>query len=155
MSLQRSRDSLAVPESAVREACGETPVPELGVIEQVWDTDPIPGDAIPDRAADAFASLPLEDVPKGGEVALGVGSRGIANLADIVAGVVTEVREQRYEPFVFPAMGSHGGATAEGQREMLAELGVTEETIGIVDSDSVRVLRTTDTMRLKRLVDRP
>ena len=94
-------------------------------------------------------------MPKGGEVALGVGSRGIANLADIVAGVVTEVREQRYEPFVFPAMGSHGGAIAEGQREMLAELGVTEETIGIVDSDSVRVLRTTDTMRLKRLVDRP
>jgi hypothetical protein len=52
-------------------------------------------------------------------------------------------------------MGSHGGATAEGQREMLAELGVTEETIGIVDSDSVRVLRATDTMRLERLVDRP
>jgi hypothetical protein len=140
MSLQRSRDSLAVPESAVREACGETPVPELGVIEQVWDTDPIPGDAISDRAAEAFASLPLEDVPAGGEVALGVGSRGIANLADIVAGVVTEVREQRYEPFVFPAMGSHGGATAEGQREMLAELGVTEETIGCEIRSSMEVV---------------
>jgi hypothetical protein len=113
MSSQRTRESLVVPESAIRQTCGETPVPELGVIGQVWDTDPIPCDAIPDSAGEAFASLDLDGVPEGGEIALGVGSRGIANLADIVAGAVTEVREQGYEPFVFPAMGSHGGATAE------------------------------------------
>ena len=140
MSSQKSRDSLVVPESAVRQACGETPVPELGIIEQVWETDPIPGEAIPDHAADAFASLQLDDVPEGGEIALGVGSRGIANLAEIVAGVVAEVRDRGYEPFVFPSMGSHGGATAEGQREMLAELGVTEESIGCEIRSSMEVV---------------
>jgi hypothetical protein len=76
-----------------------------------------------------------------------VGSRGIANLADIVAGVVAEARDRGYEPFVFPAMGSHGGATAEGQREMLAELGVDESTIGCEirsSMDVVEVGRTAD-----------
>ena len=125
-----SRDSLAVPEASIREACGDTPLPELGVIEQVWETDPIPTDETADRAGEAFASLPLEAVPDGGEIALGVGSRGIANLAAIVGGVVAEARERGYEPFVFPAMGSHGGATAEGQRETLAALGITEERLG-------------------------
>ena len=147
MSSQQTRESLVVPESAIRQACGETPVPELGVIEQVWDTDPIPADAIPDSAGEAFSSLDLDGVPEGGEIALGVGSRGIANLADIVAGVVTEVREQGYEPFVFPAMGSHGGATAEGQREMLAELGVTEASIDCeirLSMEVVEVARTAE-----------
>jgi len=130
MDWNADRSSLVVPEEAVLEACGETPIPEMGLIEQVWETDPIPERAIPDRAREALASLPFEDVPAGGEVALGVGSRGIANLGRIVAGVVDGVEALGYDPFVFPAMGSHGGATAEGQREMLAELGVTEERIG-------------------------
>lgn len=130
MDSKRSRLSLAVPEQSILEACGETPLPEMGLIEQTWETDSIPPDAIADHASQAFSSLPLEDVPPGGEVALGVGSRGIGNLSSIVAGVVAESKDRGYEPFVFPAMGSHGGATAEGQREMLAELGVTENEIG-------------------------
>ncbi|WP_436912233.1 DUF362 domain-containing protein [Halosimplex marinum] len=147
MDSDRPIDSLVVPESAIREACGETPLPDLGVIEQVWETDPIPTGEIADSAGGAFASLPLDEVPDGGEVALGVGSRGIANLAEIVAGVVAEARERGYEPFVFPAMGSHGGATAEGQREMLAELGVDEGTVGCEvrsSMDTVEVGRTAD-----------
>ena len=72
MSSQRTRESLVVPESAIRQTCGETPVPELGVIGQVWDIDPIPGNAIPDSAGEAFASLDLDGVPEGGEIALGV-----------------------------------------------------------------------------------
>jgi hypothetical protein len=130
MDSNRLRSSLAVPEAAILDACGETPLPEMGLIEQVWETSPIPETKIADRAAEALKSLPFEDVPSGGDVALGVGSRGIANLSNIVAGVVDGVVELGYEPFVFPAMGSHGGATAEGQREMLAELGVTESAIG-------------------------
>ena len=140
MNPKRSRSSLAVPEQAILEACGETPLPEMGLIEQVWETDPIRKAEIADRAADAITSLPFEDVPAGGEVALGVGSRGIGNLATIVAGVVDGVEKLGYEPFVFPAMGSHGGATAEGQREMLAELGVTESTIGCEIRSSMEVV---------------
>jgi len=63
-------------------------------------------------------------------VAVGVGSRGIANLPGLVRGTVQGLRERGFEPFVFPAMGSHGGATARGQREQLASLGVTEAAIG-------------------------
>ncbi|WP_247004304.1 DUF362 domain-containing protein [Halosolutus gelatinilyticus] len=140
MDSNPSRRSLAVPEASISEACGETPLPELGVIEQVWETNPIPPDEIADRAGEAFASLPLETVPDGGEIALGVGSRGIANLATIVAGVVDEAQDRGYEPFVFPAMGSHGGATAEGQREMLADLGVDESTVGCEIRSSMAVV---------------
>jgi hypothetical protein len=133
------RDSLVVSEAAILEACGETPLPEMGVIEQVWQTDPLPAEEIATRAGDAFRSLPLADVPEGGEIALGAGSRGIANLSEVVAGVVTAATELGYDPFVFPAMGSHGGATAEGQREMLAELGVTEERVGCTIRSSMDV----------------
>ncbi len=140
MNPKESRRSLAVSEAAIHETCGETPLPELGVIEQVWDTDPIPTEEITARAGDAFESLPLENVPVGGEIALGVGSRGIANLPRIVSGVVGRASELGYEPFVFPAMGSHGGATAEGQREMLADLGVTESSIGCAIRSSMEVV---------------
>jgi hypothetical protein len=147
MDANDSRRSLVVPEASIREACGETPLPELGLIEQVWETDPIPEAEIADRAGEAFGSLPLDDVPDGGEVALGVGSRGIANLGEIVSGVVAAARERDYEPFVFPAMGSHGGATAEGQREMLTDLGVDESTVGCeirASMEVVEVGRTAD-----------
>lgn len=139
MNPNRSRESLTVPEEAIREACGETPLPEMGVIDQIWETDPIPAESVGDRAAEAVRTLPLDDVPHGGEVALGAGSRGIANLSSIVAGVAKELRDLGYEPFVFPAMGSHGGATANGQREMLAELGVTEDAVGCEIRSSMEV----------------
>ncbi len=59
-------------------------------------------------------------------VAVAVGSRGIANLAQVVRASITALRRLGCEPFIFPAMGSHGGATAEGQAELLASFGVTE-----------------------------
>jgi len=136
----KSRLSLSVSEEAIRETCGETPFPGLGIVEQVWETDPIPASEIESRAGEAFEALSLEDVPEGGEIALGVGSRGIANLPAIVSGVVDRAIELGYEPFVFPAMGSHGGATAEGQRGMLADLGVTESSIGCEIRSSMEVI---------------
>ena len=123
-------ESLVVPEDTVANAVGETTFPRMGVIEQIWETDPIPIDEIERRAAAAVDDLDFSDVPDGGEVAIGAGSRGIANLGAIVGGVVKGVRDRGYEPFVFPAMGSHGGATAEGQREKLNTLGGSEATAG-------------------------
>jgi hypothetical protein len=132
--------ALSVPEGTILEACGDRTLPEMGVVEQVWDTDPIPTDEVADRSAAATASLGLDAVPDGGEVAIGVGSRGIANLPALVSGVVTAVERAGLVPFVFPAMGSHGGATAEGQREMLAELGVTPEAVGCEVRSSMEVV---------------
>ncbi len=63
-------------------------------------------------------------------VAITVGSRGIADIQVVVATLVAAVRELGAEPFIVPAMGSHGGATVEGQRAVLAEYGVTESEVG-------------------------
>lgn len=123
-------EALTVSEQRVHDACGDPAFPELGLIEQVWETNPIPVPQLDERAGAAVHELDLSAVPDGGEIAIGVGSRGIAKLPLIVSGVVETLREAGYEPFVVPAMGSHGGATAEGQRRMLESLGVTEEAIG-------------------------
>jgi hypothetical protein len=67
---------------------------------------------------------------RGKRIAVACGSRGIANVAEIVRGICGWLRAQGAEPFVFPAMGSHGGATDEGQRKLLEEYGVTQEGVG-------------------------
>ena len=66
----------------------------------------------------------------GARVAIGVGSRGIANIAVIVESVVQYWRDHGMAPFVFPAMGSHGAATAEGQADILAHFGISERATG-------------------------
>ena len=71
-----------------------------------------------------------EKVKLGWRVAIAVGSRGIASIPAVVATVVFELKALGARPFIVSAMGSHGGSTAAGQREVLAGLGVTEQTIG-------------------------
>ena len=65
----------------------------------------------------------------GQRVAVGVGSRGTHDLKILVETVVECLRAMQLDPYVIPAMGSHGGATAEGQRQVLADLGITEEAV--------------------------
>src|SRR5579871_2256849 len=81
----------------------------------------------------------------GARVAIGVGSRGITNIATIVRSVVDFWKSKGTQPFVFPAMGSHGGATAEGQADVLAHYGIIQETMGcpIVSSLDVVPIGTT------------
>ncbi|HVP44932.1 MAG TPA: hypothetical protein VMT32_00065 [Bryobacteraceae bacterium] len=81
----------------------------------------------------------------GARVAIGVGSRGINNIATIVRAVVDFWKSKGARPFIFPAMGSHGAATAEGQADVLAHYGIIEATVGcpVVSSlDVVPVGRT-------------
>ncbi len=66
----------------------------------------------------------------GSRVAIGVGSRGISNIADIVRATVSYFRELGLYPFIIPAMGSHGGATVEGQLGVLEHYGITEASVG-------------------------
>jgi hypothetical protein len=72
----------------------------------------------------------LADLKSGASVAIAVGSRGIAHIPKVVAAAVRHLKQRDFAPFIVPAMGSHGGATAEGQVGMLAHLGVTEATVG-------------------------
>ncbi|NOK64437.1 MAG: DUF2088 domain-containing protein [Chloroflexi bacterium AL-W] len=94
-----------------------------------------------------FAQYADGVIKEGMRVAITAGSRGITHIAHIVAAVVEEVRCRGGEPFVIAAMGSHGGATADGQRTVLEGYGITEATLGCPISasmDTVCVGETTD-----------
>lgn len=69
-------------------------------------------------------------IKPGAEIAVTAGSRGVAHYPEILAAVVEEVKKAGGKPFLIPAMGSHGGASTEGQVSILRDLGVTSETVG-------------------------
>ncbi|MCP5116168.1 MAG: hypothetical protein GY953_35525, partial [bacterium] len=98
----------------------------------------IPGEVRKQMSGAGFASR----VRPGAEVAIGVGSRGISNLATIVRATVDYWREHGARPFLFPAMGSHGAATAEGQAKVLAEYGITEPEMGCPVHSQLEVVHT-------------
>ncbi|MCX6043487.1 MAG: DUF2088 domain-containing protein [Chloroflexi bacterium] len=98
-------------------------------VKQTFDAPQVPDVAAAAKQALKESGL-LERMKPGATVAVGAGSRGIANLPQIVKAVIDGLREAGMQPYVVPAMGSHGGATAEGQKTMLAELGVTEKSVG-------------------------
>lgn len=80
-----------------------------------------------------------EKIRPGMRIAVGVGSRGIANLKEIVQATIGVLKSAGAQPFVIPAMGSHGGATPEGQAQVLAEYGITAETVGAPIEASMEV----------------
>ena len=103
-----------------------------------------PAPEVRDLAASVHEALRtggiLDRVQPGMRVAVGVGSRGVARIPELTRAVVDALRQVGAEPFVIPAMGSHGGATAEGQRQVLADLGVTEEKVGASIVSSMEVV---------------
>ncbi len=104
-------------------------VPELHEVELDVPTAP----AVPDvegAAAEAVVATLAADVTPGMTVAVGAGSRGLTNRVELLPGTIAGLRALGAEPFVVPAMGSHGGARAEGQRAMLEHLGIDESTVG-------------------------
>ena len=107
------------------------PLPErLLLVKQTFDA-PAAADVVTTTHTALESSELLARMTPGATVAIGAGSRGIANIAAIVKATVGRLQEAGMQPFVFPAMGSHGGATAEGQREVLANLGITAESVGV------------------------
>ena len=125
------------------------PLPEkLLVVEQRFDAPQVADITLAAREALESSGI-LGRMQPGQTVAVGTGSRGIANLATIVRAVVDRLKEAGLKPYVVPAMGSHGGATADGQRQILAELGVTEETMG------VEIRATMEVKQIGQIVDGP
>src|SRR5262249_31749003 len=82
----------------------------------------------------------MKRFPEGAKIAIAVGSRGVANIASIAKAVVECLKANKCEPFIIPAMGSHGGATGEGQREILASYDVTEKTMQCPIRSSMEVV---------------
>ncbi len=90
--------------------------------------------------------IPALGVRPGARIAVGVGSRGISNLPAVVTALVALLNEAGARPFIFPAMGSHGGATPEGQQAVLEGYGITEAACGapIRPSLQTRIVGTTE-----------
>lgn len=109
---------------------GEVPLAPLYILERTSASVPaiVDLDAEISKALSALA-LPEQKL-RGRRIAVSAGSRGIASLPEIVRAICAWLKAQGAEPFVFPAMGSHGGATGEGQRRILADYGVTPQTVG-------------------------
>jgi 3D (Asp-Asp-Asp) domain-containing protein len=81
-----------------------------------------------------------EQIAPGMSIAVAVGSRGINHLYEIVETVVNELKKRKARPFIVPAMGSHGGATSEGQRNILEGYGISEENLKILVKSSMEVI---------------
>ncbi|BFK88430.1 lactate racemase domain-containing protein [Pseudoflavonifractor gallinarum] len=115
----------------IAELLKSTPLPKMVKIKEKFDDTCIPVDQIHDTVFEQLGQKKLEGMIKPGmRIAITVGSRGISNIPLIVRSIADFVKSQGGQPFVVPAMGSHGGATAEGQRAVIEGYGVTEEAIG-------------------------
>ena len=116
-------------------------LPEMLLVEQQL-TDR----RLPDVAAAVMAQMNGFPIPAhlkpGDKIAIAVGSRGIKNIPLIVRTVVDYWKAMGFKPFIFPAMGSHAGATAEGQKDFLAGLGITEDAMGCAIKSSMDVVET-------------
>jgi hypothetical protein len=96
---------------------------------------------IPAAVRDQLCAAGLEErIRPGQRIAITAGSRGINNIAEILKAAVECVKSVGGQPFIVPAMGSHGGATAEGQAELLATFGITEERMGCPVLSSMEVV---------------
>ena len=126
----------------IKELLKDVPLPRMVKIRQSFNAE-----EIVDVSAALSAALKdsgqLAQIKPGMNIAIAAGSRGVAQIATLVRTTVNEVKKQGANPFVVPAMGSHGGATAAGQAEVLAHLGVTEKSVGCPIVSSMEVVEIT------------
>src|SRR5437016_3005699 len=108
------------------------PVPELPPFARV--SQQLPKDHIDDLRANLREKLLesglLDSITPGARIAVTAGSRGMGGFVELLGGICDALRSKRAEPFLIPAMGSHGSAKAAGQVEILRRLGVDENDIG-------------------------
>jgi hypothetical protein len=115
--------------SFIDETLKDVPLPKFVRVHQTFERPYVkdPANELRRKLSDGHF---LDAVRPGMSVAITAGSRGIANYPLLIKTIVGELKKLGAKPFIFPAMGSHGGATAEGQKAMLAGLGISEETMG-------------------------
>ena len=104
-------------------------LPEFREIRQLLDA-PVVEDLAGTAEREVSRMIEASGMRAGSTVAVATGSRGIGNIATIVGNVVAALGKAGLKPFVVPAMGSHGGATSEGQQRVLENYGISEATMG-------------------------
>ena len=127
----------------VRAILAPTPLPNVVKISQSFPAERL---ADPIQALrEAMRACPaIETIRPGMRVAVTVGSRGITMLPELTRAIVETIASRGAFPFIVPAMGSHGGATAEGQKELLTLLGVTEKSVGCPINSSMETVHVGD-----------
>ena len=125
----------------VSQLLAPVPIPRMFRAKQAFPRTVIEPQDIPAKIA-SLLSQPLfaDKLKPGMNIAITAGSRGIANVAIITRSIVDFVKSRGAAPFIVPAMGSHGGATAEGQLEILASFGITPEAMGCEIRSSMEVV---------------
>ena len=114
--------------------------PQMFRIRQHFDAPRV--DFIAGTVRDEIARInPSSTIKPGQTVAIAAGSRGVANINTIIKTVVEEMKAIGAVPYIVPAMGSHGGGTAEGQTQVLAEYGITEGAMGCPIKSSMDVIQ--------------
>jgi len=113
------------------------PFPPLLPVDQTFDGKEVVNiDATINAELDKLASTSITDQ----SIAITVGSRGIDSILEIVQALVVALKRKGGKPFIVPSMGSHGGATAEGQVSVLAAYGITEQSTGVPIRSSMDVV---------------
>lgn len=133
---------------SVSRLLADTYIPKMVRVKQTFARPRIEPENVPDYVAKLLRDSCIDtQLQPGMRVCIAVGSRGIANIVPVVREIAAFCLRKGTNPFVVPAMGSHGGATAQGQREILAALGVTEESVGcpiVSDMQTVQIAVTPD-----------
>ncbi len=107
----------------------DIPLPKMVPVEVTFES-PVLGN-IDQTVKEQFGKPEIrEKIKPGKTIAIGCGSRGVANVAEVAKAVVSEIKALGGNPFIFPAMASHGAATAEGQKQVLESYGITEDYVG-------------------------
>lgn len=115
--------------SVIKKLVSDAYIPKMVSVKQNFPRPRV--DNVPARVRELIEREEIKSTIKPGmEIAITCGSRGIANIKFIIREICTCVKERGAKPFIVPSMGSHGGATAEGQREIIESYGVTEEFCG-------------------------
>jgi len=126
---EKFRDSQWDRHGVINDIIKPVKVPKMARAAQKFEDTTIAD--IPGAVAKEFEKQEIASTIKSGmSIAVTAGSRGIANIAVILKETVDQLKKLGAKPFLFPAMGSHGGATAEGQLVILKSFGITEESIG-------------------------
>lgn len=124
----------------ISELLREIQLPKMVQVRQKFRTPQIADVAGEVKKAIKEAGV-LSRINEDDRVAIAVGSRGVADLPTLVRETVAAVKEAGGNPFIVPAMGSHGGATAEGQIDVLLQLGISEEAVGAPIRSSMEVIK--------------
>lgn len=115
-------------------------LPRMAKIRQKIPRDAI--DNVPQVVKEEIQKLKSKSkIDKGRRIAITAGSRGIDRIAEVIRAIVDEVKRLGGEPFVVPAMGSHGGGDARAQKEILASYGITEQSVGAPVISSMEVVK--------------